>query len=757
MKRALFIVLATLLAMSCFLTTANASPSKTKYSDISGHWAQDVIERWSDRGIVTGSGGRFRPNDSITRGELSAILNRLLLFPSTSVNPFHDLTQDKWYYSDMLALANERIIPVYIRRNYFGWTIMPEHIGDNQYLGSGGDRVSREGAAVMIAIAFGLKGGGSINFTDYSSIGGWAKPYVIAMVSKGFMGGFPDGSFKPGTPLTRAQVLTILDNMIDVIIDKPGTYGSDSVSLGKNILINCGGVKLLSQALDNLFLSPGAVNGNITLENCKVADIYAYVDDSDSLLSYRSAGDSGNEVSNVHIEYLRGYKELRFDGGDGTESAPFVISTEEQLLLLNEFELHPSKSHYVLSGNIQLTSDWKPVRKHIYSDSYHFYGVLDGGGHTISGFNIDYSDGKEIENGHRSLGLFANLSGTVENLTVQGTIIVEDLATIHGTIFAGGICGELAGGSIRNCISLVDITIKNGTSSYVGGIAGFSPSVANAIESCSSSGSIYAHTERSDAETVVAYAGGIVGRSHGKVFNSSSSGDITASGGYYSCAGGIVGSNYNNSALVHKSYSTGTVTATNALMQNNAGGIAGHAQGKSVIQSCFSIANVTVAGNPGFFNAAGGIAGALYEDSSALYTYATGNVTATSDGWFCALGGIVGRFQGSVYSSYSTSTVRSVSNGVVSDNYGIVGFGEGRVTSCADLTNTAGGLYYDKKEISKKDALNQNTYDIWGFKGRGNENVRETWMMSQTGYPLPMLVDVNEALQRSQVLPPHLR
>jgi len=120
-------------------------------------------------------------------------------------------------------------------------------------------------------------------------------------------------------------------------------------------------------------------------------------------------------------------------------------------------------------------------------------------------------------------------------------------------------------------------------------------------------------------------------------------------------------------------------------------------------------------------------------------------------------GVIVGRFQGSVSSSYSTSTVSSVSNGVTSNKYGIVGFGEGRVTSCADLTNTAGGLYHSDKEISKKDALDQNTYTSWAFKGRDNENGNEPWMMSQTGYPLPMLVGVNESLQRSQVLPSHLR
>jgi len=44
-------------------------------------------------------------------------------------------------------------------------------------------------------------------------------------------------------------------------------------------------------------------------------------------------------------------------GGKGTETNPFRISTEEELLLLHDF---PS-SHFELENDITLTKDWTPV------------------------------------------------------------------------------------------------------------------------------------------------------------------------------------------------------------------------------------------------------------------------------------------------------------------------------------------------------------------------------------------------------------
>ena len=73
------------------------------YSDTAGHWANAEIDKWSDFGVIKGSEGFFRPNDPITRAELAAILNRIMIYQQTADNEFSDLPE-KWYTNDILAL-----------------------------------------------------------------------------------------------------------------------------------------------------------------------------------------------------------------------------------------------------------------------------------------------------------------------------------------------------------------------------------------------------------------------------------------------------------------------------------------------------------------------------------------------------------------------------------------------------------------------------------------------------------------------------
>ncbi|WP_091546695.1 S-layer homology domain-containing protein [Alkaliphilus peptidifermentans] len=47
-------------------------------------------------------------------------------------------------------------------------------------------------------------------FTDASAIAHWAKGYVGEVAAKGYMGGYPDGSFKPTNNITRAEAVMTL-------------------------------------------------------------------------------------------------------------------------------------------------------------------------------------------------------------------------------------------------------------------------------------------------------------------------------------------------------------------------------------------------------------------------------------------------------------------------------------------------------------------------------------------------------------------
>ncbi|MBR5535738.1 MAG: S-layer homology domain-containing protein [Clostridia bacterium] len=48
-----------------------------KFTDIKGHWAEDVINEAAEEGIVNGRGdGTFRPDEPITRAEALAMVMR---------------------------------------------------------------------------------------------------------------------------------------------------------------------------------------------------------------------------------------------------------------------------------------------------------------------------------------------------------------------------------------------------------------------------------------------------------------------------------------------------------------------------------------------------------------------------------------------------------------------------------------------------------------------------------------------------------
>ncbi|MNN93640.1 Cellulosome-anchoring protein precursor [compost metagenome] len=43
--------------------------------------------------------------------------------------------------------------------------------------------------------------------------GHWAEKYVNALSKAGYVQGFPDGTFKPGAPITRAQAVVLINRI----------------------------------------------------------------------------------------------------------------------------------------------------------------------------------------------------------------------------------------------------------------------------------------------------------------------------------------------------------------------------------------------------------------------------------------------------------------------------------------------------------------------------------------------------------------
>lgn len=241
-------LLSGLLAGALLLTPAMA------FTDTGGHWAEAAVNKWSQEyGVLQGyDDGSFRPDASITRGAFAGILDRFLQFQSASpAGTFSDTAGNRW--EDSILKLNAAGV----------------------YLGSEGralpgDSITRQQAMTMVARAFQLGGTeGALPYLDEAQAAGYARPYLAELTERGWITDAADNHFRPTEPLTRAELVNLLNNMIQVLIQTGGDYSSD---VEGNLLINAAeGAALSNMTVSgDLLIAPG-VTGAVTLDNVAVS------------------------------------------------------------------------------------------------------------------------------------------------------------------------------------------------------------------------------------------------------------------------------------------------------------------------------------------------------------------------------------------------------------------------------------------------------------------------------------------------------
>lgn len=186
------------------------------FTDTGGHWARPTIDHLSSRGLVNGyPDGSFLPDASVNRAELATLLVTIMdkdeearqLEKGTS--SFTDC-QGHWARG-YIEVARELDI---IR-------------GDGQGGFAPQRPVSREEAVVMLANSLGLADSSSgSEFQDVRQIAEWARGKVAAAEQVGLVSGFPDGTFRPQSQVTRAEVSILLEEFLACKGQAHHFYGS---------------------------------------------------------------------------------------------------------------------------------------------------------------------------------------------------------------------------------------------------------------------------------------------------------------------------------------------------------------------------------------------------------------------------------------------------------------------------------------------------------------------------------------------------
>lgn len=100
---------AAMVANALYLDTAGGSG--TTFSDTKGHWAEPAIRALTAAGVVEGIGdGAFKPDRSISRAEISAILARLMIFDESAGNVSFSDTTGNWARQWIELLAGADVV-----------------------------------------------------------------------------------------------------------------------------------------------------------------------------------------------------------------------------------------------------------------------------------------------------------------------------------------------------------------------------------------------------------------------------------------------------------------------------------------------------------------------------------------------------------------------------------------------------------------------------------------------------------------------
>lgn len=151
-----------------------------------------------------------RPENNMTREEIATVFYRLLkddvrdeLFAST--NPFEDVDSDRWSNKAISTMAKGGYVD-----GYEDGTFKPAN------------PITRAEFVTIATRLFAVDEvySQSVDFTDVR--GHWAEKYINYATASGWIDGYDDNTFRPNQYITRAEVMKIVNHMLDRAVNEEG-------------------------------------------------------------------------------------------------------------------------------------------------------------------------------------------------------------------------------------------------------------------------------------------------------------------------------------------------------------------------------------------------------------------------------------------------------------------------------------------------------------------------------------------------------
>ena len=150
--------------------------------------------------------GTFRPNNKMSRQEVTVMLSRLLSErPQKGMiysRDYKDVADNLWSVTAISYMSNLKLV-----KGYPDGTFRPTA------------NITRAEFAAMVVRFENISTAGSKTFTDLQK-DHWAYEVIQKAAQAGWISGYPDGSFKPDQPISRAEVVTITNRMLNRFADE---------------------------------------------------------------------------------------------------------------------------------------------------------------------------------------------------------------------------------------------------------------------------------------------------------------------------------------------------------------------------------------------------------------------------------------------------------------------------------------------------------------------------------------------------------
>jgi len=204
--------------MLCFIMLNYNIPTKAQegFSDVPpNHWAYEAIMDLVRRGILSGyPDGTFKPENPVKRSETAVILTKVfnldLLKPERAT--YIDVTKTHWSYGYVEVIGKTKLMDDSIENGRFRpeenlkriefVPISVKALGMKMFA----DVINEEEKTKTIMV-----------FSDASQVPIWARGYLTIAIKAQIVSGYPDGTFKPRNNITRAEIASLIYNMLKPI------------------------------------------------------------------------------------------------------------------------------------------------------------------------------------------------------------------------------------------------------------------------------------------------------------------------------------------------------------------------------------------------------------------------------------------------------------------------------------------------------------------------------------------------------------